>query len=50
MKKWIVEYEFLNTNCSFESADLFTFVKKLNWIEEQAEILPQTVVIRTEAK
>jgi hypothetical protein len=49
-KHFIVEYDFLNTRCSFETTSLSTFNKKLDWIEEQAEIVQSTVDIRTEVR
>lgn len=50
MKIYIVEYDFMNVRCTFESAHLKTFVQKLDWIEEQSEILQHTVDVRTEER
>lgn len=51
MKKYyIVTYLFLNTECSFETSDLATFVNKLNWVDEQREILRHSVTVSTVEK
>lgn len=51
MKKlFIIEYDFLNVRCTFETEHLCKFLEKLEWIDEQAEILNHTVEVRTEKK
>lgn len=51
MKKiYNVSYTFLNTECSFETSDFYTFVNKLNWLDEQDEVLPNSIRVWTEEK
>lgn len=50
MKIYILEYDFLNVNCKLEYQDIYDFCRKLDAIQEMPEVLPDTIVIRTEEK
>jgi hypothetical protein len=51
MKKYyILEYSFLNCDCSLSYANINDFMKKLDAVLETAEVLQDSIVIRTEEK
>jgi hypothetical protein len=48
MKKYILSYTFLNVDCILEFTNLFDFSAKLEWCQQQAEILQHTIDFKTE--
>jgi hypothetical protein len=49
-KHYNVSYTFLNVGCTYETTDFYTFVNKLNWLDEQDEVLHNSIKVWTEEK
>lgn len=50
MKKYILSYQFLDTQCELEYHSLYEFCRKLDAIQDMPEINQDSIVIRTEEK